>query len=92
MNSSLLFNKITESYIHPPAVINKNDSISVATDNLIVLRLLNMCMFPTIPMILGNLQSSNANCVNYFINVFVFVVDAEINRQFEEMHTPFITI
>ena len=27
---------ITEYHIHPPAVINNNDSISVATDNLIV--------------------------------------------------------
>lgn len=27
---------ITEYHIHPPAVINNNDSISVATDNIIV--------------------------------------------------------
>ena len=28
----------------------------------------------------GKSTSSNANCVNYFINVFALVVDAEINR------------
>ena len=87
MNSSWLFNKITEYHIHPPAVLNKNDSISIATDNLIVWHWLNMCMLLTIPMILGNLQSPNTNCVNCFTNVFVFTVDAEILKDWRKTHT-----